>query len=83
MQRPGISLRKRAEIIPVQNKSQSLSFACKPQVEMSPKCAKYFFREDFSRKGAKRCRVSKGFSLRLCAFAGEIFSEEILSGKAA
>jgi len=25
--------------------------------------------EDFSRKGAKRCRVSKGFSLRLCAFA--------------
>jgi hypothetical protein len=27
------------------------------------------------RKGAKRCRVSKGF---LCAFAGEIFSVELL-----
>src|SRR5258705_7893092 len=26
------------------------------------------------RKGAKRYRVSKGFSLRLCAFAREIFS---------
>jgi hypothetical protein len=35
------------------------------------------FVRDFSRKGAKRCRVSKGFSLRLCAFAGEIFSVKI------
>ena len=26
------------------------------------------------RKGAKRYRVSKGISLRLCAFAGEVFS---------
>jgi hypothetical protein len=34
---------------------------------------KVFFREGFSRKGAKRCRVPKGF---LCAFAGEIFSVE-------
>jgi argininosuccinate lyase len=31
-------------------------------------------RKRFSRKGAKRYRVSKGLSLRLCAFAGEIFS---------
>jgi hypothetical protein len=25
-----------------------------------------------SRKGAQRCRVSKGVSLRLCAFAGKV-----------
>jgi hypothetical protein len=30
---------------------------------------KYLDEEDLSRKGAKRYRVSKGFSLRLCAFA--------------
>src|SRR5687768_14958275 len=30
-------------------------------------------REDLSRKGAKRYRVSKGLSLRLCVFAREIF----------
>jgi hypothetical protein len=34
---------------------------------------KYLYGEDLSRKGAKRYRVSKGFSLRLCAFAREIF----------
>jgi hypothetical protein len=28
-----------------------------------------FMREGFSRKDAKRCRVFKGFPLRLCAFA--------------
>ena len=28
---------------------------------------KYLYREDLSRKGAKRYRVSKGLSLRLCA----------------
>src|SRR5215210_7856629 len=33
----------------------------------------YLYRKDLSHKGAKRCRVSKGFSLRLCAFAREIF----------
>ena len=35
---------------------------------------KYLFNEEVlaqSRKGAKRCRVSKGFLCRLCAFAGE------------
>jgi hypothetical protein len=40
---------------------------------------KYFFREDFSRKGAKAQSAAaflKGVSLRLCAFAGEIFSVE-------
>jgi hypothetical protein len=29
----------------------------------------------FSRKGAKRCRVSNGFLCALCAFAGEILSK--------
>ena len=32
--------------------------------------------KDFYRKGAKRCRVSKGF---LCAFAGEILTVIILN----
>jgi hypothetical protein len=31
------------------------------------------YEKDLSRKGAKRYRVSKGLSLRLCAFAREIF----------
>ena len=44
--------------------------------EIKQLCPKVFSQKDFSRKGAKRCRVSKGFSLRLCAFAGEIFSVE-------
>jgi hypothetical protein len=33
----------------------------------------FYLEEIFSRKGAKRFRVSKGLSLRLCAFAGENF----------
>jgi hypothetical protein len=43
-----------------------------PPDSSKPKAAlheKYRDEEDLSRKGAKRYRVSKGFSLRLCAFA--------------
>jgi hypothetical protein len=39
------------------------------QMTNGPCPKKYFFREDFSRKGAKRCRVSKRVffaPLRLC-----------------
>jgi hypothetical protein len=54
-----------------------------PEAIGSELCTKSIFPEkDVSRKGAKRakrCRVSKGF---LCAFAGEIFSIELLSCKA-
>ena len=34
------------------------------------------------RKGAKRYRVSKEFSLRLCAFAREIFSQGMIGERA-
>jgi hypothetical protein len=37
---------------------------------------KYFFQEDFSRKGAKAQRKPFINAAALCAFAGEIFSVE-------
>src|SRR5258705_12768973 len=35
-------------------------------------------REDLSRKGAKKALLKRGSALRLCAFAREIFSVEVL-----